>query len=121
VVGGLALGDQTLVTLSDGDQGVLNLPLADVAEGLTTDGSLLGSFRGCPPFRPVLCELFNEWRFDRTRLYIKQSVRRLEKCVRRRTVNVGLGASDSEFANAPEAARAKTESATLRMVVRRAG
>lgn len=64
VVCSLALCNKTLVTLNDGDQRVLDFPLADVAEGLTTNGSLLGCFRGHPTFCPVIGELLNERSLD---------------------------------------------------------
>lgn len=41
---GLALGDQTRVTLDDWGEGVLDLPLTDIAKCLSTDGGLFGSF-----------------------------------------------------------------------------
>lgn len=48
VVGSLALRDQTQVTLDDWGGGLLDLPFADVAKRLSTDGGLLGGLRGCP-------------------------------------------------------------------------
>lgn len=42
MVGGLGLGYEALVALDDGSGGLLDLPLADVAKRLTTNGGLLG-------------------------------------------------------------------------------
>ena len=64
VVGGLGLGDEALIVLEERLDGVLDLPLADIAEGLAADGSLLGRLGGRPPRVPVLRELFQERRLD---------------------------------------------------------
>ena len=42
MVGSLRLCDEALVTLDNRDDGLLDLPLADVAKRLTADGGLLG-------------------------------------------------------------------------------
>ena len=60
MVGSLALSNKALIALQDRNQRVFDLPLADVAEGLTANGSLLGSFRRCPTLCPVFCELLNK-------------------------------------------------------------
>lgn len=44
VMGSLCLSYETLITFDDDDGRFLNLPFADVAEGLATDRGLLGSF-----------------------------------------------------------------------------
>ena len=55
-----ALCHKTAVTLNNRDGRFLDLPFTDVAECFTTDGGLLGCFRGCPAFSPVFCKLLNE-------------------------------------------------------------
>ena len=69
VVGSLALGDEALGTLNGGLNGVLDLPLADVAEGLGADGSLLGRLGGRPTLGPVVSELLEEGGLDRSSLH----------------------------------------------------
>ncbi len=64
VVGSLGLGDEALVTLDGGLNGVLDLPLADVAKRLSADGSLLGRLRRRPTLGPVVSELLEEGGFD---------------------------------------------------------
>ena len=61
----LGLGNKTLVALNEGILWILDLPLADVAEGLTANRSLLGGFRGRPALGPVLGELLEERSLDR--------------------------------------------------------
>jgi hypothetical protein len=68
MVSSLALSNKTKVVLNDGDKGFLNLPFADVAEGFTTDRSLLGGLRGCPTICPVVSELLDERGLNRGRL-----------------------------------------------------
>ena len=48
MVGSLGLGDETLVALNEDLLRVLNLPLADIAEGLTADWGLLGRLGRSP-------------------------------------------------------------------------
>jgi hypothetical protein len=69
VVGRLGLGNETLLALDDGVNGLLNGPLAYVAEGLTTNGRLLRRLRWCPSLCPVGCELFEEVGLDGRGLY----------------------------------------------------
>ena len=64
-VSSLGLGDEALVTRDDGSEGFLVLPLANVAERLGADGSLLGRLGGRPTVYPVVRELLNEGGFDR--------------------------------------------------------
>ena len=64
MVSSLALCDETLVSLNERLGGFLDFPLADVAERLTADGSLLGSLRRGPSARPVVSELLKEWSLD---------------------------------------------------------
>ena len=64
VVRGLGLGDEALVALDEGRLGLLDLPLADVAEGLAADGGLLGRLRGSPARRPLVGELLDEGGLD---------------------------------------------------------
>ena len=64
MVGSLVLGDESLVTLDRGLEGILYLPLANIAEGLCADWSLLGRFRHSPSFTPVVGELFEEGSLD---------------------------------------------------------
>lgn len=64
VVGSLGLGNQALVTLNQRLEGILDLPLTDIAEGLAADRSLLCGFGGCPPLGPVLGELLEERSLD---------------------------------------------------------
>ena len=68
VVGSLGLGDKTLVAQDGRLGGFLDLPLANIAERLGTDRSLLGGLRGCPPLGPVVSELFEEGSLDGCRL-----------------------------------------------------
>jgi hypothetical protein len=63
------LSHKTSVAFNDGDGRILDLPLANVAEGLTADGSLLGCFRGCPAFSPVVRELLDEVGLESSGLY----------------------------------------------------
>ena len=60
MVGRLGLGDETLIALDERWVSIFDLPLADVAECLATDGGLLGGFGRCPPFGPIVGELFKE-------------------------------------------------------------
>lgn len=64
VVGSLGLGNEALVTLNGGLDGVLDLPLADVAERLGANGGLLGRLGGRPPLGPVVSELLKEGGLD---------------------------------------------------------
>ena len=64
MVRGLGLGDEALVALDEGLLGLFDGPLADVAEGLTADGGLLGRLGWRPAFRPVVGELLKEWSLD---------------------------------------------------------
>lgn len=64
MVGGLVFGHKSEVTLDEGCRGLLNGPLADVAEGLTTDWRLLRRLGWCPAFIPAFGELFEEGCFD---------------------------------------------------------
>lgn len=65
MMGSLALRNEALVAVNDGDRRVLDLPFTDVAEGLATDWRLLRCFRRCPAFSPVLCELLDKRSLDR--------------------------------------------------------
>ena len=60
MVGSLCLSNESLVALDDGDFGILDLPLADVAESFTADWGLLGGLGRCPPVGPVVSELLEE-------------------------------------------------------------
>lgn len=44
MVSSLGLCDQTLLALDDGGDGFFDFPLANITEGLATDGGLLGGF-----------------------------------------------------------------------------
>ena len=68
MVGRLGLRHETEITLDDGRLGLLDGPLADVAERFAADGSLLGRLGGRPPRVPVLSELFEERRLEVRRL-----------------------------------------------------
>ena len=68
VVGSLGLCDETLIANDERCLRVLDLPLADVGEGLAADGGLFGGLGGRPAFSPVLGELFDEWGSDFRRL-----------------------------------------------------
>lgn len=111
VVGCLALRDETLVTFDDGNGGVFDLPFADVAEGFTADGCLLGRLGGCPPICPVVCELLDEGSFDGGALggELNEQSNLLRVHVDdQRTLNTGL--ASSARTNAPDAAAiARTE------------
>jgi len=50
MMGSFAFRDETFVTFNDGNGRVFDFPFADIAEGLATNGSLLGSFRRSPTF-----------------------------------------------------------------------
>ena len=64
MVGGLGLGNEALVVLEERLDGVLDLPLADIAESLAADRSLLGGLGGRPPLGPALGELLEEGSLD---------------------------------------------------------
>jgi hypothetical protein len=64
VMGGLGLGNKTLIALNNSRVGILDRPLADVREGLATDRSLLGGLRDRPAPLPVVSELLEEGSFD---------------------------------------------------------
>jgi len=49
VMGSLALGDETLVALNEGERGLLDGPFTNIAERFTADGSLLSRLGRCPP------------------------------------------------------------------------
>ena len=68
MVGSLGLGYEALVALNEGLEGVLYFPLADIAERLATDRSLLCCLGGSPPFGPALGELLEERCLDLGRL-----------------------------------------------------
>lgn len=65
VMGGLALGYETLVALNEGAGRVLDRPFADIAERLAAYGGLLRCLRRRPSARPVVGELLEERSLDR--------------------------------------------------------
>lgn len=64
VVSSLRLGHETLVAVDDRLRGLLDLPLSDVAESLSADGSLLCRLGDRPPLGPVVRELLEERSLD---------------------------------------------------------
>ena len=68
VVRSLGLGDEALIASNERRFRVLDLPLADVGEGLAADGGLFGGLGRRPAFRPVVSKLFDEWSIDFCRL-----------------------------------------------------
>ena len=64
VVGSFALRHEALFAFNDGNGGLLDLPLTDIAEGLFAVGGLLGSLRARPTVSPIIGELFNERGLD---------------------------------------------------------
>ena len=114
----LSLCHETLVSLNDGYGRVFDLPLADVAERLGTTWRLLRCLGGCPTVRPVFSKLLEERRFDFGGLVNSSKSPRNSEEDCSVTLKDGLG---SFCARAPVAAKARTESATLRILVRRAG
>jgi len=59
-----ALRNETKVALNDGGGSFFDRPFADIGEGFTSDGGLLRSLRGGPPFLPTFGELFEERSLD---------------------------------------------------------
>lgn len=115
VVGSFGLGHETFVVLDDGVLRVLDLPLADVAEGFTANGGLLGGLGRSPPVSPVVCELFEERSLDSSglyacRCYALSSVHALRET---RTLNAGL---ESSATTPVTATTSRADSATLRIV-----
>jgi hypothetical protein len=114
----LGLCYEALVSLNDGYGWVFNLPLADVAKRLSTTWRLLRCLGGCPTVGPIFSKLLEERRFDFGGLVNSSKVPRNSEEDCSITLKDGLG---SFCAKAPVAAKARTESATLRILVRRAG
>jgi hypothetical protein len=118
VVGGLTLGDETFVAINEDGVAVLYLPFADVAEGLSPYGSLLGGFGGCPSLRPVVGKLLEERCLDGGGLRaMRKAWSILYACDATRnkpTLKTGLVSSALDALAAATARRA--ESATLRIV-----
>lgn len=118
VVGGFVLGNKAQVTLDGTDEGLLDLPFADIAEGLATNGTLLGRLRGCPAFTPVLSELFDEGCLDLGGLHITMLLKFIDtSSALKHTLNMGLASSAATTEVAARVTRA--EIATLRMTGRR--
>ena len=118
VVCGLGLCDEALVALDEDFRGILDRPLADIAEGLTADWGLLGRLGGRPAVRPVIGELLEEWRLDLSGLEGRGSV--VSVCSFTRSgrglaLKTGL---DSSADALHAAATSKAESVTLRMATK---
>ena len=64
VMGRLGLCHETLVAFNGDCRGLFYRPLANVGERLAANGSLFGRFGRCPALRPVIRELFQEWRLN---------------------------------------------------------
>ena len=118
MVSGLGLGDKTLVILYEMCLGFLDFPLADVAERLATDRSLLGGLRRRPSFGPVVGELFEERCLDRGSLSAAsqagQELVVIRVCQTILTLKVYVVSSAVDALAA--AATRRAESATLRIV-----